>query len=314
MTFRALLVLLLLGISVQANAASVTLVKGTRALINLSGGLEDAKVGDEIYSVDANGKRKALLKLRQVKGQKAVADIVKGVPAIGHDVTPRVAAGAGAGGTISREVREDDIRAQQAASGEGDDYYKRLRKASKTGKGYGLLAGLQQTTMNVDFTAGAGASQRTVSVAMKGSSFGILGYYDYPIIPALQFRGLAGIEQMNAAGSIDTSDCDGGTEYTFAVNYLSLYGQAKFNYLDNGSTRGWVSGGFGFLLALSKASNVLNTSQISTNQVYLASLGFDFSIGRNMCIPVALEYGMHPASDTVKVSVMTVRSGIGWAF
>lgn len=150
-----------------------------------------------------------------------------------------------------------------------------------------------------------------VSPSMSGMGFGLVSYYDYPLFAGLQFRGVAGYEQINASGTIGSSSCTGSTTCDFKVNYLSLYGLGKYNFSETPS-KFWITGGMGFLIALSKSSSVINESQISTNQIYSFGAGYDFAMGRKAVMPVSLEYSMFPPSTTVTASMIHVRVGYGW--
>lgn len=300
-----IIVCLALVFAHQARAASVSQVKERKALLDLTG-LIDVKPGDQLFAVDANGKKKALLQVRQIKGNKAVAEIVKGVASQGQDLVLR------GGGTspspISKPVQ------QEAASAPLSDRLQRMRQ-KKNGPAWGLLGHYNQTSMDVNFYTGQGVLRRKSNTQMKGSSFGVSAFYDYLLTPRFQIRTVTGLDQVSASGSTALPDCDKGTtsNCTFAVTYLTLAAQARF-LLNEGKTRFWIGGGGGFLLAMQKASNVLDTSQISTNQVYFASGGADIGLSGNSFIPVSLDYGMFPSSETVKANIMTLRAGYGWFF
>lgn len=288
----------------EALAASVTQVKGKKALLELSRA-EDAQVGEEFFAVEISGKRRALLRIVQIKNGRALADIVKGKAQVGHEIVRKGAR------PISQEVPPEE--AEEPGSSPVADAYERGQPRSRdTGAGWGLIGEMLQMDLKVDFTAGTGSQQRNVSAALKGSSFGVSGFYDYPISPALQIRGLAGVEQLKAAGTISTADCEASTNCTFNVSYLSLHGQAKYNFLRNSTMKAWVNGGFGFLLALSKSSTVVDTSSISTDQIYSFGAGADIKMGRKTFLPVSIEYGIFPPSETVKANILFLRVGYGW--
>lgn len=300
---RSALLALLLFSPCLLWAAGVSQVKNDKVLLELSG-LDGVAVGDELFTIDDAGKRKALVKITQVRRDKAIATIVKGKPAVGQDVVLK-----NGSKPLSREVRDTDLPSGESAP--AGDYYKRLTRRY-TGNTWGVLGGLMQTNMTAKFTAGSGLLTREVSAKMKGTSFGALGYYDYPISPAFQIRGMGGLEQIGATGSVDQADCNSSTTCDFKVTYLSLYGVAKFNFFDNGGLRAWAGLHYGFLTAMSKSSSVLNTKNISTNQIYGISTGVEIPSGRSNYIPVTLDYGMFPKSDTVDANIITIRAGYGW--
>lgn len=304
MTSRIFIIAALL-IASNAWAASVTQVKGKKALVDLTG-QDGARAGDEFYAMSAEGKKRAILRLSQVKKGKAVADIVKGRAEIGQDLQPK-----SLGKSISRDVRESDLPAGEEPI---DSAYARRIRKRYSGASWGILGSMLQTNMTASFKSGTGFAQRDVSAEMKGSTFGVLGFYDYPLAPQFQLRGMGGLEQVSASGTLSNPDCDNGKSATctFNVTYLSLYGAGKFNFYDEGRMRMWVLGGWGFLLAASKSSNVISTGQITTNQIISLSLGADIPMGRANYIPVSIEYGMFPASDSVKANILTIRAGYAW--
>lgn len=287
---RLLIFLLVVTFSLHGEAASILQIKGSKALIDTEG-LDILEPGSELVALDGTGKRRGLLKVTQTRARRAVAEIVRGRAEVGFEVELRSGSSVG-----SRSVRDDRVPPPRVAA---------------SGKSAGVLLGLVQTSMTASFKAGTGSLTRDVSATMNGSSFGFTGYYDHPINPRFQIRGMAGYEQLSAKGTIPTADCSKTTTCDFNVSYLSLYGLGKFN-LSTGPSKAWVAGGAGFLIALSKASSVLNTSQISTNQVFSLSAGYDLSLGQGKMMPIALEYGLFPPSDTVKATLMTVRLGYAW--
>lgn len=282
-------------LSLTVQAAQVTQVKGNRVLLDLSGGMEGTVAGDELIAVDGNGKRKALLKVRQVKNNKATADITKGKADIGYTLTPRPQA-------VSRKESEED------SQDEG-----RSRRKSN-GTTYGILGGYNQMQLAASFDVGS--PSRTATTNMTGSNFGITGFYDFPLTSSLQIRAMGGLEQIGGSGSTTYPDCGNGTSETcsFSATYLSFYGQGKWNFY-NEKTKAWVGLGFGYYMAMAKASNVLSESGLATNQVIDLGVGVDIPVGRRNknFIPISFDYGMFPTSPTVsKANIMFLRAGYGW--
>lgn len=298
---RNLLILLVAaGLGSLAHAASVMTVKDKKVLLEI-GGMEDTLVGDEFVVVDLEGKRKGLIKVKQVKGHRAIADLLKGTAEEGYTLLRRKSEGS----RLSRAVRPDENEISS------DSTFAKLNRY--TGESMGVLGSFNMTSMNVQVRGGSGVTARTTGATLKGSGIGVLGYYDHPFLKEFHFRGMGGIEQVQGTGSIGTPDCGGGTSCDFSVMYLSAYGLAKFNYL-MADMKAWVGGGLGFLVALSKSSSVLDTSQISTNQIYQIATGVDIPMGKDGAyLPIVLDYGMFPASDTVNANMITIRAGYAWA-
>lgn len=285
---KSSLVLIAFLFGLNVHAASVTQVRGKKALLDLSG-MSAPKVGDQVFSVGADGKAKALMVIRQVKGTKAVADITKGSAQVGQGLKAR-------GGAISRPVNQSDIG---SPSGAVADRLSRQR-ASKVGPAWGVLGHLHMPSMDVDYTT---TDDEKGNAKLGGMSFGVSGFYDYVLTPRFQIRGLGGLDQVNASKD----------NFDFKVMYLTLQGTARY-ILNEGATKWWVGGGGSFLLALSKSSNLLETDNISTNQLYSISFGSDISLSKDTFLPISFDYGIFPPSNTVKASMMTLRAGYAWYF
>lgn len=284
-------------------SASVKTVKGSRVLVQLEGASSAA--GEEYFLIDpGTAKRRAIIRIRQVKGDQAIAEVIKGQ--------------AQSGFTLQAKARSNE-RSSARAGGRGDS--SGLSGAASdvlipnSGKfpliaknSYGVLGSYLSHSMNVKFVASPG---RTASSSLSGSGIGVGGFYDHSLTDKLMGRAQASYEQFNAQGSTPLADCDGSTTCDVKINYLSMYGLAKYN-LTSSKYRMWVGGGVGFLLAMSKSSTVLNASEISTNQVFTAAFGTDIYWSSKNYIPVSIEYNLFPASSTVSASSMVLRAGWAW--
>lgn len=273
----------------SAFAAEIINIKGTKVLIDLQG--LNAKPGDEFYGMNAENKKKAILKIGQVKNGKAVAEITKGTPEVGFSLQPRVAP------TAAPEQAKKKPRKEK----------EQITSLRATPPGWGVTLNVLMNTMSATFTGSTGAK---VSTNLKGNSFGVNGFYDYPFSKQLILRGMGGYDQYQLSGSVTNNDCDNSTTCSVNVNYLSGYGIARYNLM-TGATRPWVGGGLGYLFALSKASTVLKTSEITSNLLYMVSIGVDVQMKKNF-LPIQFDYGMFPSSDTVKATTMFLR--VGWGF
>lgn len=287
-----------------ALAGQVTQVKAKKAVITTDG-LTSAQVGDQVLALGPDGKPKALMIIRQVKGGKAIVDITRGTAIPGLTVQNRPG---GSKSSLSRPVKDSDLEQPSAPLAER---LEEQRMAPTNGPAWGLLGHFNMPSMDVSFAVDG----RTAETKLTGTSFGFSGFYDYLITSRFQLRGIVGIDQINGTGSTALDDCGQQTTSNcdFKVMYLTMQGTARY-LLTEGSTRWWIGGGGSFLLALSKSSNVLDTSQVSTNQIYSVSAGADFGLSKFSFIPVSLDYGIFPPSDTVKATMITVRAGYGWFF
>lgn len=297
---KCFVTLLCVFISSLSEAAVVTTVKGNKALIDLEG--DTAAPGDEFFLIDpSTTKKTAIIRIKQVKGSRALCDILKGRAAPNFTLQAK----APSARPMSADVTDDDSSAGPAASTAGR-YLTTLKES------YGVTGSFNMNSMsaNVTYRDPLGTVLRS-STDMKGNGFGVGGFYDYPLSDNFVGRAFAGIEQFVVSGSAANAACSGSTNCDANINYLSAYGLGKWYFLP-GQYRSWAGAGAGFLLALSKSSSALNESQISTNYVYTFAVGTDIQWSRQNYLPISLEYNLFPDSNTVKASMIILKAGWAW--
>lgn len=277
-------------------AASVSGVKGQKVLITLDG--DAVSEGEEFFLINpANNKKAAIVRIRQIKGDKALADLVKGKASPGFGLQAKGAAPMSADPSYSSTTSDTG----------GGGILRNLKNS------YGVTGGMLMNSMVANVTAvDSVTGLKTTSEAnMSGSGFGVGGFYDMLLTSSLVGRGFVGIEQFNVSGDASSAVCSGSKSCDAKINYLSLYGLGKW-YLSESKYRFWLGGGGGYLIAVSKSSTALNASQISTNQIFTAAFGLDVQTTRKNYIPVSIEYNMFPSSDTVKASMISIKAGWAW--
>ncbi|MBL7671253.1 MAG: hypothetical protein JNM39_12280 [Bdellovibrionaceae bacterium] len=290
--------LLLLVISTFSSAQTVKTVKGKKALLELQG--TPAQVGQAFYAVDASGKKKALLKVTQVKGDRALVDIVQGTTEAGHTVQAKGSTSARTTGPPANKdnsTTEDTAGSSPSSSG----------KSSKKGETWGLLGSFGMNKMDASLTV----ATVKYTANMTGAGFGLLGFYDFPLSKNFILRGTTGLEQFIGNGTISAAVCNGSAICSVNIMYLSFYGAAKYIFV-NSKIKIWAAGGLGYLFAASKSSNILKTDGLST-YVIVPSLGIDIPVG-NGFIPITVDYALYPDSADVKANSTSVRAGWGWYF
>ncbi|MNJ98547.1 hypothetical protein D3C87_163140 [compost metagenome] len=294
---RSLLAILIFVLPLSGWSATVTNTKGQRVLINLDGA--DSAPGDEYYLLDpATNKKRAIIRITQVKGGKAIGQIVKGKGAIGYTLQAK-ASSAPMSADVSTPGSDSGFSSRPAPSGE----YLKIVKDS-----WGVLGEYLMASMDATQKLSGGM---TNSSSMKGSGFGAGAFYDYAYTSNMIGRGIVALEQFSVSGSAGNAlGCSGGgcnADFT----YLSLYGVGKYHFME-GKYRPWAGGGVGFLIALSKSSSILNAAQVSTNQTLLVAGGVDIQLSRKNYVPVSLEYTIFPPSDTVKANMIVLKAGWAW--
>lgn len=281
-----------------STAQTVKTVKGKKALLELQG--TPAQVGQTFYAIDASGKKRALLKITQVKGDKALVDILQGKTETGQIVQPKSGPPSDTPGSTTRtdnSTTKDAANSGLSSSG----------KSSKKGETWGLLGSFGMNKMDASLTV----ATVKYTANMTGAGFGLLGFYDFPLSKSFVLRGTTGLEQFIGNGTLTAAVCNGSANCSVNIMYLSFYGTAKYIFI-NGKVKIWGGGGLGYLFAASKSSNILKTDGLST-YVIVPSLGIDIPVGSGF-IPITVDYALYPDSADVKANSTSVRAGWGWYF
>lgn len=284
----------------SAWSASVSAVKGQKVLINLDG--DSANEGEEFFLINpGSNKKTALIRIRQIKGNKALGEIIKGRAAAGYSLQAKGT------GPVSTDAGANYNEGASYSRSQDSGILRSLKNS------YGITGGYLMNTMSANVTAlDSGTGIRTTSAAnMSGGGLAVGGFYDYLLSSSFVARGAVGIEQFNVTGDAAAAVCSGSKSCDAKINYLAMYGLVKW-YLTQENYRVWLGGGVGYLMALSKSSSALNASQISTNQVFNAAIGMDMQMSRKNYVPISLEYNMFPSSETVKASNIMIKAGWAW--
>ncbi|WP_413287888.1 hypothetical protein [Bdellovibrio sp. HCB337] len=285
--YTVLFALSIFFVSNFALSATVSAVKNNKIMVSLEG--ESASPGSEFFVLNPQGKKVAIVKITQVKGDRALAEIVKGSAKQGYTLQSR---GGGSG--------------SMATTGGSDSYYdKKLSDRSHSGNSYGVVGGYLMNNMNINATG--------LKTNMSGSGFGALGYYDYALSPTLVARAMVGVEQYVVKGSnTSTSPVSCLADCNVNLNYLSMYGIGRWNFMQ-GQYKSWIGGGLGYLYPISKSSTAFsNASSLQANQIFIFSAGMDIRLSGQTYVPVSIEYGLFPTSSTVSANIIFLRAGYAW--
>ena len=293
--FRTLSLLLSLILFTPAlHAAEVLKVKGKSVLIDLKG--DPAVTGDSFFALTPDGKRRGLIKISKVKGEKAIGKITKGKVEKGMILEFKPSKGGG-GSNVARSAPEPDSSASEDSGG-----YKRSY--------WGALFGYGMDKMDVNVTDVNGNSLGTVN--MSGTGFSAKALFDYELFPQIWFRGTSGLEQFNAEGGTicgvaSNEACNAKLMYlTFDLIGRYVFGKGGF--------RPWIGGGLGLLFPVTKDASAIDSASISTTNVMVVAGGFDWFTSPTFFIPVSVEYGLLPKSDEVEASWMAIRFGFAVPF
>lgn len=263
-------------ISLPALALRPVAVKGNRTLVDLEG--ENVAVGDRLAARSNDGKIRALLEIKQTKNGRAVATILKGRMSLDLNLT------------LTRPT--DSSRASRTSARSG---------GSKSA--WGVTAGMANNTMTVKLTS--------ASVSMAGSSFNVSGFYQPHLDGNFSARVLVGYETLQVTG---TNSACASSECKVNISYLGIETVVRYSFVRNQTMDVWAGAGLGFLFAIGKDSNILDSSKISTNQTIVGSLGLDYKLSRTSFVPVQFDYAMFPDNATSSAKQMILRLGYGMSF
>lgn len=274
-------------LSFQSQAQTITSVKGPKVLMDL--GSEEWGPGDRVFVIDGQGKRKGLVQIRQVKGGKAVGEIVKGSAAEGMTLK------------ISKKTAADSQTADSAP----------MNRFMRTKGAWGFSASVMMNTMSIsNFVQGGQA----YSFKMEGMNFGAGMFYDYPLTNKWFVRGHGTLEMFDVKKKLSTTICKAGTSTDCNASFVQLGGYGTFNYVFSPMPyRFWAGAGGGAMIYLSKESTVLNTSKFFFNTVLMGAAGLDWFLNNKTFIPLTLEYQMIPDKEA-GVTSLVVRFGWGKTF
>lgn len=267
--------LLFICISSPAYAIKPLTIKGDRALIDLEG--ESVEVGDKLVARNTENKARALLEVKQVKGGKAVVAVLKG-----------------------RMENDFTLQKYTPKSGGSKSARSTLSK-SKSGSAWGVTGGYAMNSMTVK-PAGA-------SFSLSGSSFNLSGFYQTHLDGNISVRLLGGYETLKVTGTSNT-----GSASHLDVSYLGMEALVRYSFVKSSNIEFWGGAGLGFLFAISKSSNVVDTGKITTNQTIVGSIGLDYRLSGTNFIPVQLDYALYPDNNTSSANQIILRAGYGFDF
>jgi hypothetical protein len=144
----------------------------------------------------------------------------------------------------------------------------------------------------------------------SGSSMGIKGIYDYPLLNTVALRVLGGVELFSVSGLGVPLSSSAQTTVGTDITYLALEGAAKWNFwqISSGmSLFGFL--GAGFLYPITKSSDVIVEDSIEFVVPGEIGGGVEFKWGK-WIVPIDVTYYYFPDGTDVKTSMLGVRAGI----
>jgi opacity protein-like surface antigen len=265
-------------------AIEVSKVKGNKVLIQLED--QQVNVGDEFFALNADGKKKGLITIKQIRDERAIGILNKGQAEPGWTLTKRIA---------KKKTARQSSAAVDNESGPHEKAY------------YGLQIGYSLVSMSVDETS-------STTISMNGGSLSVRGIFDYGIFDRIWFRGGLGYQGFDASSSSLCTQSDGSqATCNIDVNYLDFDFLARYLF-SMGYFRPWLGVGFGLLFPLSKSTTAILPSTVTNTSIIEAGAGLDWFVTNTVFIPVQVEYGFIQRSSQVTNNLITMRAGVGLSF
>lgn len=288
------LIVLAIGLPSISFSQTIKTVKDGKVLIEFASGFAIAK-DEEFFVMNEKNKRSALVKITQVRGNKALGTIVKGTAKVGNTIAARKAAA-----TAGMKASESSAPASSPS----------FLRFDRMKLGINLKMMMNQIAAKQIDNGG-----QLETVAMKGSNMGLSLNMDMPLAGRLVARGEAGFEMLDVKGTGQFLSCDGktSTDCNAKINYLTLGAGGRYDLVQSAFNLFVIGGGL-IKIPLSKKSTSLDESKIEMANSIYGGLGFDYLINNKSFIPVSFEYHMSlNKSDTVPV-IDQMNATIGYGF
>lgn len=268
-----------------SQASTVIQVKNNKVLIDV----EDStyRLGERYLLMDQHQKKLALIEITGLRGDRAVARIIKG------NARP---------GLIVGEARPSSGSTASAPSTGGQGFM-----------AYGGLIGYLNETLTID----AKTASTTDSLSLKSTTLVYKGFIDYEWKNNITLRFVAGLHNFYVTGSPSSGKqavCSNSSTCDVKYNYMSFEGHAQYNFITH-PHRFWGSVGYVFMYATTANSTVgsLDTSNKSNSMIALQA-GSDINIDRMSFIPVFYQYGLFASSSGVTAGSSGIYAGYARRF
>lgn len=305
---KKILILIVIPIIVlsayKAFAYQVIKVKNKKLLISFSS-QEDLQVKDSFYVINKRGKKKAIISILKVKGNKAIAEVLKGKAQAGWSLKLRKRAL-----KPKPKVVKSYVPKQRASH---TNYAKKLNKRST--KLFNHLSFLWGTSFN-GLEIGATDHKGTSFFNFETSTTFFL-----PNKPIFGLRILSSSENFTLDGSCSNNAAE---QADCKTNIVYLGGGALTIAHIPVSREISVWGGVGIKLLIPIKKTVtnlgpeydyINVESIKATSGLLLSGGVKFKFNPRFSIPLNVNYTIFPSSDAIKAhSAFNVQTGLVYHF
>ncbi|MBC7419503.1 MAG: hypothetical protein H7328_02130 [Bdellovibrio sp.] len=285
----------------QAQAARVIQSKNNKVMIELDGA--QVSIGQDLFLLNAQNKKVGLIKILQIKNDKAVASLTKGK----SDGTETVQISTAPSAAVSPIQAATIPTVKPSAQNVKPFYRAETKKAS-------IVLSMMSNSMTTKQADATMPTPNVEDVAMKGATFGITGALDWPIVNKFSLRGTAGYEPFKATGTAKFKSCDNLQSFdcTADITYLSGGGYIRYDFTKE-HILFWTALGATLKYPVSKNTTALKMEDIKLTMTYGGALGLDYFVNLKYFVPVSLEYQAFLKSDTVDANIIILRAGFGMA-
>jgi hypothetical protein len=270
-------------------------VRGNAVLVN--GEELPLNVGDEFLTSSDGERKTGWIRIKNIKNNRAVAEILKGSVSVGQRLIPKA----------TSKNRSDD------SGSHGAD----VRDRSRGKRAWGLLLGYSMDSMK--FTAGDSnvPPVHTEPASLSGSSYKLKGFYDRPWTDTFGLRLLGGLDGFNGTYSAQSAviNRNGAATSSVSVTFIALEAEIFWNIYKTQRVTYWLGAGYSFEYAMSSSTNLYSLQMNSsyTNSIFFGG-GANIQISATNFIPVAIHYNYYVAGSGITQSAINLYGGYGWYF
>ncbi len=269
-------------------AGRVVKVKGKKVYILLDKEeVNSTFKGDNLYTTTRSGKKRGIVTVRAIKGNKVVGQLRKGKAANKMLTKARK-------GKKKKQRTEDPMMMEDASE---------VAQTEQEDRGefpemmFGIVGSFGQVTQNVANVAD-----------MSGSLIGVKAVFDYELFSNLGVKARLGMDMLSVTGTGNSID------YQTDINYLTLDFLLRYYVMRSSSFGLFVNGGMGIYSPMSTelgtaGNEALQEDSISTTSVGIFGVGISVPIG-GIEVQLGADYYLFPPSDDVDTSAFGAKVGI----
>lgn len=296
-------------------SARVIKSNGNKILIDLEG--KPFSVSQNIELFSSQKKRVGLARITAIKGSKAIAIIINGQVQGGEIVIGSSSATNLRPTSSSNHLSNSpsNLSSNTAPPARDANSAGKFNKSTDSQARRWSLSGnyLSQSMSTKQIDASNPSTAETVN--LKGTSFGLSGFYEQSLFNDIWLRAGLEYEPFTVSGTSKNLSCNNLTSKNCnaKITYLAASGFLRYNF-NQSEWLFWIAGGGSFKLPLAKSSTALSESDIKMTLTYGLSLGIDYHLNNNKFIPIVIDQQFFPSSDTVTAATLALRVGYGQTF